>query len=446
AIETPSSAKDTINNFDYCETYVLVQDNPADGITINCANGASGLIAGIVATEEANPVQDVTVQMSGQRSGTVPTTNLGQYGFRNLQLGYDYTITPEYDANHSNGVSTFDIVMITKHILGVQLLNSPYKMIAADVNSSKTITTLDLIQMRKLILYIDIRFRNNTSWRFVDKKYTFPDPNNPWAEDFPEIININDLAGAINNADFVAVKIGDVNANAQTTSLTNTEDRDFKGNFYFQVTNETLAAGNTYTIDFRANDLAAIQGFQGTLTFDANSVELVDIVEGVAKAENFGLRFVEQGVITTSWNGEAADNAVLFSLVVKAKTNAEVSNLFGISSRYTVAEAYATDNSLLNVGIRFSNGAVVGTGFELFQNQPNPFKGRTVIRFQLPEAADATLTVSDITGKVIKLVRGSYAKGLNQIELNSQELPAGVLSYTLSTNEFTATRKMIVTK
>jgi hypothetical protein len=69
-----------------------------------------------------------------------------------------------------------------------------------------------------------------------------------------------------------------------------------------------------------------------------------------------------------------------------------------------------------------------------------------VIGFSLPSAADASLTISDMTGKVIKLVRGSYAKGVNNITLNSNDLPAGVLTYTLQSGEFTATKKMVVVK
>jgi hypothetical protein len=440
AIETPKSARDTINNFDYCETYVLVQNN------LNTACGGQvgpGTIAGTIQTEGNQPVEGVTVQLSGQASKTTTTPLNGTYSFLNLQEGYDYTVTPVKDNNYLNGVSTFDLVLISKHILGVQPLGSPYKMIAADVNSSKSITTLDLIQLRKLILSVDTEFANNTSWRFVDASFTFPNPANPWATDFPEVKNINDLAGAINNVNFVAVKIGDVNGNA-VVSLGSVEERDLKGTFHFDVANEALKAGNTYTVDFRASDLKNIQGFQGTLSFDVNSVELVDIVAGVAKAENFGTRFVEQGVITTSWNGEAADNAVLFSLVLRAKTDVEVASVLNVSSRYTAAEAYSVSDQTMNVAIKFSNGAVAGAGFELMQNTPNPFKGQTVIGFSLPSAMDANVTISDMTGKVIKLVRGSYAKGYNNLVINSADLPSGVLTYTIQAGEFTATKKMVV--
>jgi len=116
--------------------------------------------------------------------------------------------------NPRNGVTTFDLVTISKHILNINTLDSPYKMIAADANNSGTITTLDLVQIRKLILFIDNEFSNNTSWRFVDGAYNFPNASNPWAEVFPEVININNVTADQLSNNFVAVKIGDVNGSA----------------------------------------------------------------------------------------------------------------------------------------------------------------------------------------------------------------------------------------
>ena len=67
-----------------------------------------------------------------------------------------------------------------------------------------------------MILSIDTEFQNNTSWRFVDAAYLFPNAANPWFEEFPEVVNINDLPSTgISGADFVGVKIGDVNGDVQ---------------------------------------------------------------------------------------------------------------------------------------------------------------------------------------------------------------------------------------
>lgn len=70
--------------------------------------------------------------------------------------------------------------------------------------------------MRKLVLQVIPSFTNNTSWRFVDKDYVFPNPANPFSSPFPEFFNVNNLATSQTGIDFVAVKIGDVNGTAAT--------------------------------------------------------------------------------------------------------------------------------------------------------------------------------------------------------------------------------------
>ncbi len=201
---------------------------------------------------------------------------------------------------HLNGVSTFDLVLISKHILGIKPLDSPYKMIAADVNNSTSITTLDLIQLRKLILSIDTEFGNNTSWRFVDAGYNFPDPAKPWTEQFPEVKNINNLQDGL-TGDFVAVKIGDVNGSAVVNALQSADERSNAGAFELKTADVSLEAGEEYTIDFTAADLAGIEGYQFTLILDRDAAELVDILYGEVRKENFGV-FASEGMITTSWN------------------------------------------------------------------------------------------------------------------------------------------------
>ncbi|MCB9276650.1 MAG: T9SS type A sorting domain-containing protein [Lewinellaceae bacterium] len=433
-------AWDGAGNGDFCETYILVQDNLFD----LCGGAQLLAVSGAVSTETNNAVEDVQVSLSGQGSASMMTNSNGAYAFSNLQEGYDYTVTPQRDGDYLNGVSTFDLVLISKHILGVQPLNSAYKMIAADVNNSESITTLDLIQLRKLILSIDTEFTNNTSWRFVERSYVFPNPANPWFEDFPEVVNINNLpATGISSADFVAVKIGDVNLDAETNSFMSVEQRDIVGAFAFQVADEAVKAGNEYTVSFAAGS-ADVDGYQGTLTFDNAALELVDVINGVATEENFGLTRLSEGAIATSWNGKVEAGQNLFSLVFRAKTDGQLSELLSISNRVTKAEAYNRAGEYMDVAIQFSTGTVVSAGFELYQNTPNPFKGETAIGFNLPADAQVTMTISDVTGKVVKLVRVDGVKGYNRVVVSSNGLPAGVLTYTVSTADFTATKKMVI--
>ena len=397
-------AYDGAGNSDFCETYILVQDNMdlcgPDSLTVGAA--------GAISTEENLGVENVEVSLSGQSDQTMMTGSGGGYLFAGLLDGYDYTITPQLNSNYLNGVSTFDLVLISKHILGVQPLDSPYKMIAADVNNSKSITTLDLIQLRKLILSIDTEFGNNTSWRFVEAAYAFPNLTNPWFEEFPEVVNINNLPSTgIAAADFVGVKIGDVNGDAEANALAGIESRTLNGAFTLNVAETEVKAGNEYTVEFTAADIVSIEGYQATLVFDNSALELVDIISGVATEEHFGLAYVNEGLITTSWNGKATEEA-LFSLVFRASADAQLSELLSVSSRITKAEAYSTAGDYMDVEVTFSGKAVASAGFELYQNTPNPFKGETLIGFNMPADDTVTLTISDVTGKVLKLVRPGW--------------------------------------
>ncbi|MBK8491069.1 MAG: hypothetical protein IPL49_09300 [Saprospirales bacterium] len=178
---------------------------------------ASGIsFGGLIATEEGEGLEGVQVDWDWGIGFSFPqfTDATGNYYFSCLTESPPYTFTPHLDTLPANGVTTLDLAFISRHILGLQLLDSPYKLIAADVDRSNSITTLDMLEIRKVILGIKQGFPNNTSWRFVDKNYVFPEPMNPFSEPFPEAIEvINPYNGGLDK-DFVAVKVGDVNGSA----------------------------------------------------------------------------------------------------------------------------------------------------------------------------------------------------------------------------------------
>lgn len=146
----------------------------------------------------------------------VLTDSAGQYSFADAFSGSDYELQPRRNDDHLNGVSTFDLVLISRHVLGVQLLDSPYKIIAADVNNTGHITTLDIIKLRRLILSLDTELEHVESWRFVPADYQFPNTANPWQELFPTSITVSGLSGdGLLQQDFIAIKMGDVNLDAE---------------------------------------------------------------------------------------------------------------------------------------------------------------------------------------------------------------------------------------
>ncbi|MCR9286283.1 MAG: HYR domain-containing protein [Bacteroidetes bacterium] len=195
---------DESNNWGHCHFELHVHDN-----LNNCGSPIPTVsIAGFVRTENGIYIQDVEVNVN--TAFPLNTDIFGGYAFYNLPMGGDYSVVPTKDVNHLNGVTTYDMVLIQKHILNVNKLLSPYKIIAADLNNSGTVTTSDLVEMRKLILNIQSTFSNNESWRFIDADFEFPNPENPFETSFPEYKSFNNLPNS-QIVNFVGIKIGDVN-------------------------------------------------------------------------------------------------------------------------------------------------------------------------------------------------------------------------------------------
>ena len=445
-------AWDTAGNGDRCEALLLLTDSQE--LCDPTTSGSKASIAGAVFTEELRTVESVEMNLSGGMTMNNTTSVDGAYTFTGIDRGYDYTVSPLNDLDHVNGVSTFDLIEISKHILGVEPLGSPYKMIAADVNNSKSITTLDLINIRKLILRIDREYANNTSWRFINADYEFPNPENPWIEQFPEVFSINDIEQSVLKADFIGIKIGDVNGSAVANSEGFIYERYNGEVFNLEVEEQTLGQHDTYEIPFTASDLNQVKGYQMTLAWATDQLEFVGIKTGLMEENSFGTTFVEEGMLTMSYyhQGEVDPNAPLFTLVVKARQAISLSEALRVSSRHTIAEAYPLDEDtgaeVVEVALAFSNGTSVIAGYELYQNIPNPFENATQIGFYLPKATTATLTIRDAMGKLLRTYEGNYAKGQHNILVKSNELgnPTGVLFYTLETEDYQQTKQMTAIK
>ena len=451
-------AEDESGNSDFCVTAVAIQDNNAV-----CPQAtASAMVAGDVSTESGQYVEDVMVKVRGD--APVGQTYTGVDGFfemLDLPMGEDYTIKPERNDAAQNGVSTFDMIQISRHILGVQPLNTPYKMIAADVNQSGNISTLDLITLRKLILGIETEFPNDTpAWRFVDANHLFLNPNNPFATPIPEEIQINELEEDQMDANFVAIKVGDTDLSARTTSLygDEIEERSPESMLMLNVPEMTLEEGETFTVPFTASGMDEILGYQFTLRFDTDMLEYVELSAGSLpslSASNFNLLRTEEGWLTTSWNvmdvAPQEAETRLFSITFRARRAVEsLSELIEVSGVPTAMEAYNAQGEVLGVGLNVgatitASGAVDLEGYELYQNRPNPFSAKTIIGFKMPVAGDARITVFDMSGQVLYNQEGYYRSGSHEIVIKGSKLAAsGLLYYQLRTANYAATKKMIL--
>jgi hypothetical protein len=382
-------------NIDYCTTTIVITDN-----TGVCQDTTGSILAGEILTEDVQTVELVSVQLNspGHVFPTFITTQNGQFNFNHIVLPLDVEITADRDDQHRNGVSTLDLVRIQKHLLGIEPLTSPYDVIAADANNSASVSAIDLVELRKLILGIYTKLPANKSWRFVDKSFQFADATHPWP--FDEVIDIHNLIGNQTGKDFVAVKVGDVNNTVQANAQ-QVRPRNGSGIVHFVADDRIVKNGEMVELAVRSSDFASIEGYQFTLT--TQGLEFRGVEGGMVdmKDENIG---VFGSMLTASWHKvggvSATSNDVLFTLHFQATNSGHLSEMINLNSKETQAEAYNTSDDIKDLKLSF-RGAENGAEFALYQNEPNPFKGNTVIGYDVPQSGSVTLTVFDVTGKIL---------------------------------------------
>ncbi len=437
--------EDEEGNTDYCKTVIIVQDNQDV-----CPNtGSFGNITGELKTEndDQTELSNVELLVSSNMMKSMVTSNDGKYLFGDLKPN-TYRVKPSRNDDPLNGVSTKDIVKIQRHILGIETLNSGYKMVAADVNNSATITAADVSEIRKLILGVTSNFSKVQSWTFIPKAYVFG--SNPFIAPRESNQVITAQEKLIEN--FVAVKMGDVTTDARGHNVAGSSSRN-NGKLHLEVDNNVTVAGELYKVAFKSSDFTNIAGYQFTLKFDRQALSFEGIEAGALNVDesNFGTTQVSNGILTTSWDSKVAQsvdaNATLFTVVFRASSQANIGSLLAITSDVTTAEAYDAQLSSkdISLGVRTEKGVVESGVFELYQNSPNPFAKETVISYRLPQAGAAKLSIYDVTGKVLRVFELNGVKGMNTVKVQKSELNAtGVLYYQLDAADHTATKRMIV--
>jgi len=137
--------------------------------------------------------------------------------------------------------------------------------------------------------------------------------------------------------------------------------------------------------------------------------------------------------------------------------NDDVANAVGVDGKgnvYVAGSSTGTGSNLDFVTIKYNSSGnkiisdeeqdAVPASVTLFQNYPNPFSNSTVIDYFLPELTNVTIIISDITGRVLKEIQNeNMTSGKHSIEVSGEDLEPGYYFYTMRTNAFTETKRMI---
>lgn len=405
------------NAQDFCIATIEIQDA---GI---CPDGARVVLSGDIYTEEQEEVQGVEVYLDGTPTMAL-TDETGNYAFDNMPSGGSYVVTPSLDNNYLNGVSTIDLILMQRHILGIESLDSPYKLIAADVNNSGHINGIDLVELRKLILGIYTELPANDSWRFVSSDYSFNDPLNPWFESWDDTYAIDNLSTDM-HLDFVGVKIGDVNNTAES-SLTSPLVKRNRGVLNFETNHGETRENQLGVISVLSDNYIDIRGWQGTFEYDPSEIEIVSIQAGGLKIneQDFYLGEQKEGLITMSYHNDLAetisDKESIFEFVFKAhRTISSNKELLSITSSRTKAEGYNSEFQSLDLRL---DSSIELLSAKILSADPNPWINSADLKVSMPYVGHAKLEFYDVNGRLVYRLNQYLSEGITAIPITRQDL------------------------
>lgn len=447
---------DDAGNQDFCSVSINVQDNSNACTNLtdpeNEEENKRASVAGVIKTELNEAIKDINLELTSTQPEfpkfTV-TNEEGKFGFNELFMNSDYTITPSKNDDVLNGLSTLDLVLIQRHILGLKKLSTPYKIIAADANFDNKISASDLVSLRKLILGLSEKLSDN-SWKFVEKSFVFADPEKPFP--YNKNISMASLLHDVSNSDFVAVKVGDVNDSYQKSITGNFAENRSRLDLEYVLNDAN--EGEIIEVPFYTENEGLISGMQMSLIFDETKFEYIDIKGANLLINEESSFLINKNNLLVSWVNnkvEKSSKGKLFSIQFKVKKSTLPYEFLNTGDGILSSEVYElTKNGEIeqrSINLTLRNSGNTNQQFQLFQNTPNPFNNNTTIGFVIPEAGDVSFKVYDYSGKVLKQFRKYYDKGYNSIELNVNDLnTTGILFYQLDSNTHSANKKMIVIK
>lgn len=303
---------------------------------------------------------------------------------------------PYRNDDPTNGLTAYDLVLISRHILNLEPIDTPYKLIAADANKSKTVTNFDIVQLRKILLGTDTAFQNNTSWRFIPASYQFSGQPNPLLDTFPEQVTVNlEQTDAVVPA-FIGVKIGDLDQNALPHFGPGTAEERQWPQWPIWLS-EPVATNNAVEMPLLTN-FKGLSGIQFTLEFDPAQWEWLEpgtAFSDMAPELHFNTQNAANGQVTFVYEPSAevsTEHGWLFTTRFKRKNNRSETPELRLTGARTRAWAFdEKGNPFVPVLLDPPNGR------DLLRLFPNPAYAENS---WLQTAENGRVWIADMHGKV----------------------------------------------
>ena len=203
-------------------------------------------------------------------------------------------------------------------------------------------------------------------------------------------------------------------------------------------------------------------------TGDVNRDGRVSILDLILVAQQLGKRVPAGSVVDVNGDGVVSILDLIRVAQGIGNTTASAAPAIGAESvdaamiEAWIAQARLEDDGSLTFKQGIENlesllASLIPEETALLANYPNPFNPETWMPYQLAESAEVTLTIYDMNGQLVRRLevghqaagmyqsrsRAVYWDGRNQL---GESVASGLYFYTLTADDFTATRRMLILK
>lgn len=274
-------------------------------------------------------IPDVEVKVRGEAEADGVGNEDGVFDIR-APAGVPIAISLEKraDSPPNRGVTVLDLLLVERHVLGKEALDSPWKRLAANVDRQGGINAADAFLMRQVIHGNADRYVSGQPvFRFLPASTVFSDASQPW--DAPDFIRHESPAQNLSDQDFFGVKLGDVDGDWGSAA---SRARDPIVNRLLIASREdsapknqsvTLAAafapekgdGKEFSVELRAAEgFRAVTSLQFTLVWNPAEMAFTGVSRfGLPNLSegHFGTRLAERGRLSFAWADASLQGATL---------------------------------------------------------------------------------------------------------------------------------------
>jgi len=435
------------NNWRMCVVKVRLQD--PNQVCNGCEVGGNLTINGEVSTADGIDLPEVTI-MTG--NGQTVTNLSGNYQL-GVSTGRSHVLRAELEDEPLTGLTTLDMVLLQRHLSGNgEVL--PAAVLSGDANLDGSSDAEDIEQMRRVFLGVEANYPGGSPWRFIDGSW------DGVSAPSDEIL-LTDLEDCAFDKDFLAIRLGDVNGSygADAGAVTEPNSNEVTGaELNLSARNASLAAGEEIDVKFSIFRGTYFAGGQAELLWDETALEMISMKEESSLTESNVHAWNNR--LRISWS-EALTAEQVVTIRFRAKVNTQLKDHVRLVTENffeneVYAEADLTVHPLGLVWTERSTTTMVDTdidgistdrgdyrGDPLIGVTPNPIRNSGQLGLRLKVDQEVSISITDLSGRLMTSSSPVLSAGVNWVEINAEDWPAGVYLFTVKTTDGPVSGKII---